>query len=438
MSKVLQPSLFFLQKPSLQSLSALNHRLRFSIPPTSSVTKIDIPLPQLERALISPSFWSAVEKLPLESVLEWTQLYPTTSISHFNDPDDVWKRLEDLHGVEILQRKENIKKKPFGVSGREREGNKELRVLGNEIFGFLGAEEIEHRFRHVGVTTKKHLLTHLFSLQNLVNLSQQFGISPSPTYTSWISKVNIEGEVENEKLQKSKDGDFRIRKLNLTRGRFEDGVGLATEEERSVTFRGLIRYRPTPSQFASSSPNTSSSSPTISSLEDELSGSMKSLLALIYTNAGLETTRLFLRTHIFSLPLDINSFLKWDNPRFILSQTLQKYSRPAPLPRLLKESGRYTLNPTFLIGIYSGAEKLGEGYGSSIRMAKYRAYEDSLRRIYLAPGGRLRDGMEVSRPSDAMVWEENRGKVGGGVGAMIYRPGVIGDSEVLRAGKRID
>jgi large subunit ribosomal protein L44 len=36
------------------------------------------------------------------------------------------------------------------------------------------------------------------------------------------------------------------------------------------------------------------------------------------------------------------------------------------------------------VGVYSGEEKLGEGTGSAIRMAEYRAAEDALRRFYLS------------------------------------------------------
>jgi large subunit ribosomal protein L44 len=37
----------------------------------------------------------------------------------------------------------------------------------------------------------------------------------------------------------------------------------------------------------------------------------------------------------------------------------------------------------FVVGIYSGSDKLGEGFGSSLKMAEFRAAEDSLHRLYL-------------------------------------------------------
>lgn len=40
--------------------------------------------------------------------------------------------------------------------------------------------------------------------------------------------------------------------------------------------------------------------------------------------------------------------------------------------RLLKETGRHSISPIFVVGVYSGADKLGEGFGSSLKMAEYR------------------------------------------------------------------
>src|SRR5882762_8832069 len=44
----------------------------------------------------------------------------------------------------------------------------------------------------------------------------------------------------------------------------------------------------------------------------------------------------------------------------------------SPLHRLLKETGRFSNSPIYVVGIYSGADQLGEGFGSSLRMAEYR------------------------------------------------------------------
>jgi len=75
--------------------------------------------------------------------------------------------------------------------------------------------------------------------------------------------------------------------------------------------------------------------------------------------------------------------IKFRDPKKALSLTVQKFGRERPVSRLLKETGRFSNSPVFVVGIYSGADKLGEGFGSSLKMAEFRAAEDSLHRLYL-------------------------------------------------------
>jgi large subunit ribosomal protein L44 len=53
-----------------------------------------------------------------------------------------------------------------------------------------------------------------------------------------------------------------------------------------------------------------------------------------------------------------------------LSNTVSSYTES--LSRLLKETGRFSIAPVFVVGIYFGQDKLGEGFGSSLSMAEFR------------------------------------------------------------------
>lgn len=63
----------------------------------------------------------------------------------------------------------------------------------------------------------------------------------------------------------------------------------------------------------------------------------------------------------------------------------------SPTTRVLAETGRLSIAPIFVLGVYSGTTKLGEGYGSSLAMAEYRACEDALKRIYLSSEEKFED-----------------------------------------------
>jgi len=62
---------------------------------------------------------------------------------------------------------------------------------------------------------------------------------------------------------------------------------------------------------------------------------------------------------------------------------VKKYNREPPKSRLLKETGRYSNSPVFVVGIFSGPDQIGEGFGSSLKMAEFHAAEDALVRVYL-------------------------------------------------------
>lgn len=136
---------------------------------------------------------------------------------------------------------------------------------------------------------------------------------------------------------------------------------------------------------------------------------------------GFAATRSFVHSHFLSrlvpsspsspfasptATTDLIPLLKFTNPTRVLSLTLTSAGRQPSSHRLLKESGRLSAHATFVSGVYSGQEKLGEGFGSSIKMSEWRASEDALRRMYL--GGRVAGEL----PSEAWMGDKAREFVG--------------------------
>lgn len=70
-----------------------------------------------------------------------------------------------------------------------------------------------------------------------------------------------------------------------------------------------------------------------------------------------------------------------------------------PISRLLSETGRFSNSPIFVVGIYSGADKLGEGFGASLKMAEYRVSFTFLfifHELLKSPGSRRRPPPSLS------------------------------------------
>ncbi|KAI9510054.1 hypothetical protein F5148DRAFT_1182882 [Russula earlei] len=116
---------------------------------------------------------------------------------------------------------------------------------------------------------------------------------------------------------------------------------------------------------------------------DALSSISRSLVALIYQRRSLPSARKFAHQFFLSREVDLRKMLKFRDPKVALTETVAKFGREKPMSRLLKETGRLSNSPVFVVGVYSGTEQLGEGFGSSLRMAEYRAAEDALHRLYL-------------------------------------------------------
>jgi large subunit ribosomal protein L44 len=121
--------------------------------------------------------------------------------------------------------------------------------------------------------------------------------------------------------------------------------------------------------------------------------------------------------------------LKFQDPKRALMETVTKFGRERPKSRLLKETGRFSNSPIFVVGIYSGADKLGEGFGSSLKMAEYRAAEDALHRLYLTrtPSHLLQLPSSTFGPRSDIY---NPGP------PVDYTPGALGEAEVLYASSR--
>ncbi|OMH85029.1 54S ribosomal protein L3, mitochondrial [Zancudomyces culisetae] len=80
------------------------------------------------------------------------------------------------------------------------------------------------------------------------------------------------------------------------------------------------------------------------------------------------------------------------NPKRVLKALLDRKGLPSKLHyRILKESGRLSANPVFIVGVFINNNnnnsstqliKIGEGFGSSIKMAEFRATRHALLSYY--------------------------------------------------------
>jgi len=86
-----------------------------------------------------------------------------------------------------------------------------------------------------------------------------------------------------------------------------------------------------------------------------------------------------------------------------LSRLCAREGFRSPVARILSETGRKSRHPVFVVGVYSGSDKLGEGAGSSLDEARTRAAVAALKGWYLYSPLDFRVPSEMEEPG-AKPW----------------------------------
>lgn len=125
---------------------------------------------------------------------------------------------------------------------------------------------------------------------------------------------------------------------------------------------------------------------------------VRALVGAIALHAGRPAARDFIQSHILSRHLELSALFAFKEPVRELARLCQRENFEHPVARMLSETGRHSRTPVFVVGIFSGNDKLGEGSGPSLGEARTRASIAALKSWYLYSPGR-----DVRVPSDMEV-----------------------------------
>lgn len=122
---------------------------------------------------------------------------------------------------------------------------------------------------------------------------------------------------------------------------------------------------------------------------------VRALVGAVYLHCGRKSAKRFFNLHIQSRQLNISQLFDFQQPTRDLSKLCAREGFDSPIARILSETGRTSRHPVFVVGVFAGKEKLGEGVGSSLDEARIRAAVAALKGWYLY------SPLEVRVPSDA-------------------------------------
>ncbi|KAL7627511.1 54S ribosomal protein L3 mitochondrial [Parahypoxylon ruwenzoriense] len=124
---------------------------------------------------------------------------------------------------------------------------------------------------------------------------------------------------------------------------------------------------------------------------------VRAVVGAIYLYRGKDTAKIFINAHVLSRKLDLSNLFEFRNPMRELARLCAREDFEPPVARLLSETGRLSRTPVFVVGIFSGRDKLNEGAGPSLDAARISASINTLKSWYLysPPDARV--------PSDALA-----------------------------------
>lgn len=124
---------------------------------------------------------------------------------------------------------------------------------------------------------------------------------------------------------------------------------------------------------------------------------VRAVIGAVYLHCGREAVKSFVKSHCLSRQLDIANLFSFKLPTRDLAKLCEREDFEAPVARLESETGRMSRTPVFVVGIYSGRDKLGEGSGPNLDHARIAAAINALKSWYLYSPG------TVGVPSDTFA-----------------------------------
>ncbi|KKA27099.1 hypothetical protein TD95_001152 [Thielaviopsis punctulata] len=124
---------------------------------------------------------------------------------------------------------------------------------------------------------------------------------------------------------------------------------------------------------------------------DAMASFVKAVVGGIYIHRGRDAAKAFVRSHLMSRSLPLDKMFAFRLPTVELTKLCAREGFEAPVARMESETGRKSIAPVFVVGIYSGTDKLGEGAGASQQEARQKAAMNALKAWYLySPGENVR------------------------------------------------
>ncbi|KAL9103774.1 MAG: hypothetical protein Q9163_001233 [Psora crenata] len=273
--------------------------------------------------------------------------------------------------------------------------NLSLSLLGSDLLGYYTSEAILCRFPRLPTEVLFAAMAAYVGPKTLAAITREWGVEAAaapggevdPGFLQFARREAGNASVDGTGTQ-VKELEQAAQSLSATRPNPEQ---MLKGWRRGVSSRTIYDdyfgdgiTRSSAEAPPTDDPNQSKAPPTIpTTLEAASATFIRALIGALCLHTGLRQTKAFYTAHLLSRHLDISALFSFRQPTRDLSKLCAREGFESPIARILSETGRKSRHPVFIVGIFSGREKLGEGSGGSLDEARIRAAIAALKGWYL-------------------------------------------------------
>jgi dsRNA-specific ribonuclease len=264
--------------------------------------------------------------------------------------------------------------------------NASLSILGSDFLGYLVAEHIICNHPRLPQEVIFAAQKAFIGPQSLANLTKEWGVDAvhapggevDPGLLQFQRKLNTEPTYEGSHFERQRDAKNI---LLSPEGRLMPRPGRKGRERTSQIDRimRLDQFGEDPAYIKDLEDNGRP----ITTLEEASKNFINAIVGGMLLHTGRSMAKTFVSHHILSRKVEYEKLFSYAFPMKDLEFLCRREGFEPPIARLMAESGRKSSHPLYVVGVFSGRDKLGEGMGGSMKEAKIRACVAALKAWYL-------------------------------------------------------
>ncbi|KAI4243883.1 MAG: hypothetical protein L6R40_003265 [Gallowayella cf. fulva] len=274
--------------------------------------------------------------------------------------------------------------------------NTSLAILGRELYGYYTSEAILCRYPRLPTAVVFAAMSAYVGPKTLTKITKEWGVELVAEPGGEVDPGYLQCKREDSMLIKRRSPDSDYDPTAAVEEEQPNIIGANRPNADQKTWRrGVSSMTVYDDEFGDLIKSSSRGSEKKATVEDACACFVQAVMGAVYLHRGKSAAKMFFKEHILSRHLDVGKMFDFKQPTRDLSKLCAREGFESPVARILRETGRASRHPVFIVGVFAGREKLGEGAGSSLNEARTRAAVGALKGWYLY------SPLDVRVPSDA-------------------------------------